>query len=155
MKGKPINLETLTKGLNEFRITSGKKQFERKELLQKLEEIGFNKCIAAYAAAKLFKTEKIGTSKLYQFGENPIHKSQISGLYVHYRGTKNDYTARQREKKSSCLSAVNDSLANEKAMIEYLKSKGYQIRKPVGFDEQKFAQMNPELYSRFIKYETL
>lgn len=141
MKGKPINVENLTRSINEFRINSGNRQFERKELLSKLEALGFNKCIAAYAVAKLYK-----------FGENPIHKSQISGLYIHYRGTKNDYTARQREKKSSCLSAVND---NEKAMIEYLKSKGYKIQKPIGFDEQKFAQMNPELYSRFIKYETL
>lgn len=155
MKGKPISIEDLTRGLNEFRIASGKKQFERKELLSELEKIGFNKCIAAYAAAKLFKTKKIGTSKLYQFGEDPIHKNQISVLYVHYRGTKNDYTARQREKKTPCLSVINGSSVNEKAMIEYLKSKGYQIRKPVGFDEKKFQEMNPELYRKFMKYETL
>lgn len=141
-----MDIQDLSKALNNFRIASEGRQFERKKLLLELEKLGFNKCIAAYAAAKLFDFERVGTAKLYRFKKDPIYKDQILNLYVHYRKTKNNYNSKKRSQPSEL---------SEEAMINFLKAKGYKIQRPVGFDEQKFAQMNPELYSRFIKYETL
>lgn len=147
MKGQRIDIQDLSKALNNFRIASEGRQFERKELLLELEKLGFNKCIAAYAAAKLFDFERVGTAKLYRFKKDPIYKDQILNLYVHYRKTKNSYNSKKRNQEPSEFS--------EEVMINFLKSRGYKIQRPIGFDLQKFSEMNPELYNRFIKYETL
>lgn len=151
MKGQAVNIDELTKSINELRLNSKNKTFTRSEIYDALVNAGFNKAIANYALALLY-SEKLGKAKLYSFNSDPIHKSQIEGLFKRYRLSKNQYNFKARHKSEEIPVS---SEANEEAMIKYLKARGYQIRKPVGFDEQRFAQMNPELYSRFIKYETL
>ena len=151
MKGQPVNVEGLTKALNELRLDSKNKTFTRSEIYDALVSIGFNKAIANYALALLY-SEKLGKAKLYSFNSDPIHKSQVEGLFKRYRLSKNQYNYKSRHKDETPMTSET---ANEEAMIKYLKARGYQIRKPVGFDIQKFSEMNPELYRKFIKYETL
>lgn len=151
MKGQAINIEQLTKAINELRLSSKNKTFTRGEIYDNLVSIGFNKAIANYALALLY-SEKLGKAKLYSFNADPIHKSQVEGLFKRYRSTKNQYNYKSRHKGETSVSSEE---ANEDAMIKYLKARGYQIRKPIGFDLQKFSEMNPDLYKKFIKYETL
>ena len=148
MKGKKLNLIDLTQKINQFRMEHQGKSYTRQELVNEMYNLGLNKAMAPTFIANLTLSEKIGTSKIYMMPKDPIHKSQIEALYKHY-----NILNKARANKKSVVNT--DATSSEEAIIEYLKSKGYQIRKPVGFDEQKFAQMNPELYSRFIKYETL
>lgn len=150
MKGQAVNIEQLTKAINELRLSSKNKTFTRSEIYDTLVSIGFNKAIANYALALLY-SEKLGKAKLYSFNSDPIHKSQVENLFKRYRLSKNQYNFKARHKSEDPVS----SEVNEEAMIKYLKARGYQIRKPVGFDLQKFSELNPELYRKFIKYETL
>ena len=147
MKGKKLNLIDLTQKINQFRMEHQSKTYSRQELIDEMYKIGLNKVMAPTFIAKFIPSEKIGTSKVYMMPKDPIHRGQIETLYNHYN-TLN----KARAKKGNS----NDvHVGSEQAMIDFLKARGYQIRKPVGFDEQRFAQINPELYSRFIKYETL
>ena len=151
MKGQPINVDELTKSINELRLNSKNKTFTRSEIHDELVKAGFNKAIANYALALLY-SEKLGKAKLYSFNSEPIHRSQVEGLFKRYRSSKNQYNYKARHKGET---PVSSEAVNEEAMIKYLKARGYQIRKPVGFDLQKFSEMNPDLYKRFLKYETL
>lgn len=147
MKGKKLNLIDLTQKINQFRMEHQLKTYSRQELIDEMYKLGLNKVMAPTFIAKFVSSEKVGASKIYMMPKDPIHKSQIEALYNHYN-TLN----KARAKKGGS----NDvHVESEQAMINFLKARGYKIQKPIGFDEQKFAQMNPELYSKFIKYETL
>ena len=151
MKGKKLNLIDLTQKINQFRMEHQGKSYTRQELVDEMYKIGLNKAMAPVFVANLVLSEKVGTSKLYSMPKDPIHKSQIEALYKHYNEL-NRARAKNGIKEDDNISSV---MPSEQAMIDYLKARGYQIRKPVGFDLQKFSEMNPELYRRFIKYETL
>ena len=150
MKGKKLNLIDLTQKINQFRMEHQSKTYSRQELIDEMYKIGLNKVMAPTFIAKFIPSEKIGTSKVYIMPKDPIHKGQIETLYKHYNELN------KARAKSSIKGDDNiSSMSSEEAMIKYLKARGYQIRKPVGFDLQKFSEMNPELYRKFIKYETL
>ena len=147
MKGKKLNLIDLTQKINQFRMEHQGKSYTRQELIDEMYKIGLNKAIAPAFIAKLVLSEKVGTSKLYTMPKDPIHKSQIEILYGHYNSLNR---ARAKNGKEDVSPVIP-----EEAMIKFLKARGYQIRKPIGFDLEKFSEMNPELYRKFIKYETL
>jgi hypothetical protein len=43
----------------------------------------------------------------------------------------------------------------ESECAEYLKSKGYQLKKCLGFDEDAFKKDYPQIYQKYLIYESI
>jgi hypothetical protein len=138
------NLEELTQKLNEFRIKNIGKAFTSGELLEKLSEIGFNKSYA-WGVMVHFPHEKVGSSNLYSMTKEPIHINVVKSVFERYRNyRKNPEKNNTKKNKFS-----------EEEALNFLSSKGYQIRRVVGFDMERFQKENPALYKKYLKYEII
>ena len=142
---KKQNYMALTESLNKFRMEHQSKTYTREEILQALCELGFNKGTAGMIIAKFVPSEKMGTSKLYSFGREPIHKSQVEAIYKKFASYGN----------TTPKKPVPTPVSNEESLIEKMKEMGYQVRKVVGFDMERFKAENPVLYKKYLKYETV
>lgn len=135
------NLEELTQKLNEFRVKNIGKAFTSSELIEKLSEVGFNKSYA-WGIMVNFPHEKVGTSNLYSITKEPIHINVVKSVFERYRNYRRNQVKGNKKEKFS-----------EEEALNLLSSKGYQIRKVVGFDLEKFQKENPILYKKYLKYE--
>lgn len=138
---KRVNIEEKTRLLNEFRMANVSKTFTRDELIPQLKSLGISTQVIGIMIPKFFPSEKLGNSKLYGIPKEPIHKSLVAACYKQ----ANDYK-RKKEVKPSF---------NESEAISNLRAAGYQIRKCIGFDVERFERENPVLYKKYLKYETL
>lgn len=141
---KKQNYLALTESLNKFRMEHQSKTFTREELIGDLCELGFSKGISGMIIAKFIPSEKMGTSKLYSFGREPIHKSQVEAIYRKF----SSYGTTAPKKPATLIS-------EEESLINKMKEMGYQVRKVVGFDMERFQKENPVLYKKYLKYETV
>lgn len=144
---KKIDTIELTRKINEFRMAHPNKSFTREELREELFKLGFNSQTEGAIVPKFFPYEKIGTNRIYNMPKEPIHKSAIEAVYESFRRTRN----KSRNQKKEEVNSKN----NEEAALALLASKGYQIRKCIGFDLEKFQKEQPILYRKYLKYETV
>jgi len=142
---KKQNYLALTESLNKFRMEHQSKTYTREELVGALCELGFNKGTASMIIAKFVPSEKMGTSKLYSFGKDPIHKSQVEAIYRKFASYGN----------TPVKKPVSTPVSDEESLIEKMKEMGYQVRKIIGFDMERFKAENPVLYKKYLKYETV
>lgn len=138
---KKQNYLALTESLNKFRMEHQSKTFTREELIEALCKLGFNKGTAGMIIAKFVPAEKMGTSKLYSFGKEPVHNKAIEAIY--------------RKFASYGKKPVSNPVNEEESLISKMKEMGYQVRKIVGFDMERFQKENPVLYKKYLKYETV
>ena len=139
-----VNTEALTQSLNEFRMSSLGKTFTTEQLKSKLMSLGFNKNTACYIMQHYFPFEKMGNSRLYEVPKDPIHKSILVTIYK-----------KQREYRKEHSNSICNADNPEEEALKLLASKGYEIRRCVGFDIERFASENPVLYRKYLKYETI
>lgn len=140
-----VNIEELTRKLNEFRMSTNK-TFTGQELADALYGLGFNK-VTCWSMNKYFPFEKIGSSKLFSMPKEPIHKSAVAAVYNSSRSSKERSMMKKVQAKCSALS--------EQDAISILQKAGYELRKCVGFDLEKFAREQPIMYKRYLKYENI
>ena len=144
---KRVNIEEKSRILNEFTQKNQNRSFTRQELLTELKNLGFNTNVIGVMIPKLFEFEEIvGNSRLYTCPKNPIYKGLIKNCY----DKCNSYNTNKTAKKTITLVELN-----EESAIAFLKKLGYCIKKPIGFNEEEFARMNPELYKKFTKFEVV
>lgn len=143
---RKINVEELIQSLNKLRIDSQGKSYTNEEIIETLKAIGLNKVVCGYLIST-FPYEKIGPQKLYSFPKEPIHKSVLHGIY-----NKLNKSSMKSYNKTKKTLMENTS---EEVALELLQAKGYQIRKLVGFDMEKFQKENPTLYKKYLIYETV
>jgi hypothetical protein len=139
------NLEELTQKLNKFRMENVGKAFTSAELIEKLYEVGFNKSYA-WGIMTNFPHEKVGSSNLYSITREPIHVNVVKSVFERYR----NYRRNPKNKKS-----VEKEKFSEEEALNLLASRGYQVRKCVGFDLERFSKENPILYKKYLKYEII
>lgn len=144
---KKVNVIELTQKLNEFRMAHPNKSFTREELQEELQKLGFNTQARGAIIPKFFTYEKIGQNKIYMMPKEPIHKSAIEGIYQIFRNAKN------KSRQSKKIEIISEN--SEEAALALLSARGYQIRKCVGFDLEKFQKEQPVLYRKYLKYETV
>ena len=144
---KRVNIEELIVKLNEFRKQNLGKSYTSGELLDKLVLLGFNKSYGWGIMSKAFPHEKIGLSNLYSVPKEPIHINVIKSIVETYRANTKKY-------KQDKIKEIKEKVTEEEA-LNLLSSKGYQIRKCVGFDLDRFAKENPGLYKKYLKYEII
>lgn len=139
-----MNVQELTKKLNEFREKNKGKTYTSEQLYSELQAIGFNASISKRVAA-LMPAEKVGTAKLYSMPEDPIHQARIAALYESAKRSQLKYKGKTHKEKPTPLT--------EKAALELLQSKGYRIKKVVKFDMERFMKEQQEMYRRYCIYE--
>ena len=145
---KKLDYQTLTEVFNKFRMEHLSRTYTREEILAELANIGIKSAIAYKMFSKGYiPSEKVGKAKLYSFGKDPVHKSQIEALY-----REKNLTSYKSELKRK---AETKQLTSEEAAIELLQSKGFQVRKVIGFDMERFQKENPVIYKRYLKYEII
>lgn len=147
---KKVNIEEKARKLNEFRISVGNKVFTSTELKDALKGIISKNESLIYKFLKLFPCETMGAIKMYEMPKTPIHKSVIENIYKEQNKYVNGYNKRTREIKRE----KKDELSEEVALA-LLSSKGYQIRRVIGFDMERFQKENPALYKKYLKYEII
>ena len=141
---KKTNYDEKTLSLNNWRELNKGKSLTNKELEEALYSLGFNKVVIGYLKNQ-FPSEKMGTSKLYEVPRTPIHKSIVIGAYEKTATLRRNSYHKAKEEAVSSI--------NEESALALLSSKGYQIRKCVGFDLERFQKENPVLYRKYLKYE--
>ena len=142
---KKINFEEKTKALNKLKEQSANKNFTRNELIKELKSLGFNSLVIGAMIPSLFNYVARGNSRTYSFPKGSISKENIKACYDRC----NNYKHNTPIKNNSKL------LSDEEKALNLLTSKGYQIRKCIGFDLERFAKENPELYKKYLKYEII
>ena len=147
---KRVNIQEKTRALNEFRIEASNKSFTYGELKDIFKERNItNDPMTMSGILRLFPFEKIGKNKIYEVPKNPIHISLIKKIWA----SRAEYQRRKNnEKKKVVIPSVEIS---EEDALNFLSSKGYQIRKCIGFDLERFQKENPELYRKYLKYEII
>lgn len=144
---KRINIEEQTRKINEFiSKNKGKVITGSSDLVTELHKMGFNKNVA-YKIISGFEKEKMGTTTLYSIPSEPIYIKRLEG---YYKSVNKEAYDRKNVKKAKV-----ENQSNEEAALALLASKGYQIRKCVGFDLERFAKENPVLYKKYLKYEII
>ena len=144
---KKVDTVELTQKLNEFCMKHPNKNFTREELREVLLSLGFNKQTEGAIIPKFFPYEKIGSSRIYTVPKQPIYKSAVEAVYEKFRRATN------KSRESRKIEIVSQN--SEEQALAFLASKGYQIRKCVGFDLEKFQKEQPVLYRKYLKYETV
>ena len=144
---KKLNVEELTRKLNEFRMSHLEKTFTGEELHNELSKLGFNSAVSSFIANSFFPYEYMGKQRLYEVPKTPIHKGSLEAFY----NKKRDAVKKSYNKKITASSNIQ----SEEAALALLSSKGYQIRKCIGFDLERFAKENPVLYKKYLKYEII
>lgn len=144
---KRVDVITLTQGFNKFRMEHQSRTYTREELLQELNKLGMNSAIATMFIAKYIPSEKVGKAKLYSMPSEPVHKSQIVGIYDAYNNGRRSLKLERKE--------ATKQLTAEEAAMKLLQEKGYQVRRVVGFNLEKFKAENPVLFKKYLKYEII
>ena len=153
---KTVNIEDLTRALNEFRMSNLSKTFTRQEIGEKLAELGFNPVVRGLLIPKLFPYEKMGNARLYGIPKEPIYKKQVENFYKTARGYKT--SSRKAAKKASAKESVVDNFAEAKEVndaIHLLLSKGYKVSRPLGLDVKALLADHPELESKYMRYANI
>jgi hypothetical protein len=110
------------------------------ELKKILKDLGISSVYAtALLASNVIPHEKVGKAYLYSFNTEPIHRATIENLYLSRKVYGKKVESESPEEKS----------------INHLQSLGYQIRKPIGFDIERFKKENPVLFKKYLKYEVV
>lgn len=142
---KKVDVAEQTRKINEFIQKNQGKSFTGSEIEEALHKLGFNKNVAYKIARSAFPFEKMGISTLYEVPKKPIYIELVKNLY---KSVSDSQKKRVQGKK---VEAKEQN--TEEAALAFLSSKGYQIRKCIGFDLERFAKENPMLYKKYLKYE--
>jgi len=150
---KKRDSKELAKEFNELRQKNQGKTFLGSEMQKMLNKYGFNSyLVSALRQQKVFNILPCGASKLYSFREEPLH---YTAMEIAMKEAYNMYKKYYIKKTSSSNEAPKAELTPEEQAIRFLKNQGFQLKKCVGFDESSFSKDYPELYKKYLKYESV
>lgn len=142
---KKIDIKQVCEAYNTARVQNQGKKFSPEKAKQVLINFG----ISGNLAKKM-----ISNSTLFQRSQR---ENQGKGNFkclifpyssIHITWFENwIYPVKKEEKKQ--FSSFEEECA------EYLKNQGYELKKCLGFDEERFAKENPEMYKSYLIYEKI
>lgn len=141
---KKIDSEEICKVFNTLRQENLNKIFTPDEMKELLAANGIgNAAFRRMAQLGFFRSRQTpgrGNSKEYAFMATPIYKAQFERVYQDIRDRNNKKPIEKTQ------------IITEDKAIAYLKNLGYQIKKPTGFDLNRFKLENQELYLKYCIY---
>ena len=145
MRAKIDPVEVAAK-FNELRQSNLREKFTKQEFFDLVRPIGIIRGIAELLIKEgAVRKRKVGTTIEVAFTDSPVYKGVFEKVYGEYRAAR----------RISYHNSKKPVLSETQKAIDLLKSQGYIIQKPVGFDEAKFKESNPELYSQYLTYENV
>ena len=145
---KRLDAKELTLEFNDLRQKNQGREFTATQLNEFMHRHGFNDDLTYFMKKQgVFNVSKVSGSatKLYKFKEEPLYHKGMDRIINDWRKTTNRRSVTKKE----------EPLSEEEVSIQNLKNKGYQIQKLIGFDESRFAKENPELYRKYLIYESV
>ena len=143
---KTVDIKAKTESFNRTRLENKNKSFTYQELIALLKSVGIPLDIATLIIKHHFiDKEEVDGRMLYSFQTTSLHIDSMQSFY-------DEKNRRRREWNNSKKQPVKEALT-ERAAIALLSQKGYRIKRIVGFDIEKFAAEQPEMYRRYCKYE--
>ncbi len=143
---KTVDIRQKTESFNRTRLENKKKSFTYTEITSLLKGAGIPIDITTLIIKHHFiDKEEVEGRMLYSFQETSLHTDSMQAFY-------NEKNRRKKAWNDSKKKPVKDALT-EKAAIDLLSQKGYRIKRIVGFDLEKFAAEQPEMYRKYCKYE--
>jgi hypothetical protein len=143
---KKVNIKTKTESFNRTRLENKNKSFTYAELTALLKGAGIPLDITTLIIKHHFiDKEEVDGKMLYSFQANSLHMDSMQAFY----------DEKNRKKKAwndSKKSPVKEALT-ERAALALLQSKGYRIKRIIGFDLERFMKEQPEMYHKYAKYE--
>lgn len=146
MNYKKINTEEVSVKYNLVRDKNKGKKFSNKQVIKLLKEAGLSgnialKIVANPTLLQQFKREGMGRGKHigYIFPYNPVHKTWFENWIYPPHSEKS--------------SKKDENFETECAA--YLKQQGYQLKKCIGFDEDAFKRDYPQIYQKYLIYESV
>ena len=149
---RTVNIDELTRKLNTFRMEHLNNTFMSSELKESLYYLGFNRSVVS-KLIKVFPFEDMGGEKLYGVPKDPIPRTYVNSLYEKYR--QKAMESYYRRKNTSEEAEKTNEEVNEEKALEVLLSKGYQIKKLIGFDTARLQKENPEIYQKYLLYKLI
>lgn len=134
---KRVNISQRVEAFNKACDELAGKSFSYSECLKALIAYGIPKAVTQYAIQFGF-IKKTNNGYVLSY----ISEGQMMKITEEGRKRSSEGNARYRGKHNSIKSAVS-----------MLQSKGYQVRRIIGFNEQKFAKEHPDLYKEYLEYE--
>jgi hypothetical protein len=145
---KKINPEEISAKYNLVRDKNKGKRFSNEQVIKLLKEAGLSGNMAVKITSnntllQQFKREGCGRGKHigYIFPYNPIHKTYFENWIYPKHSEKPQVSEKDKDFESECAT--------------YLKQQGYQLRKCVGFDEEAFKKDYPQLWNKYLIYESI
>ena len=139
-----VNIEEMTKKFNNLRLSSQNKNFSRAEVFKALKNIGINSGIAEKMSknTQFFEKRRDGVRVNYYFKKDPVYKGLMESIYKQYN---------EGHKKYSNMKEIGE----EEKAIALLKSRGYELKKIVGIDEEALRKDLPNVYKKYAIIENV
>lgn len=145
---KKINTEEVSTKYNLVRDKNKGKKFSNEQVIKLLKEGGLSgniamKIVSNPTLLQQFKREGMGRGKHigYIFPYNPIHKTWFENWIYPPKHSEPKISAKDKDFESECAT--------------YLKQQGYQLKKCIGFDEEAFKKDYPQIYQKYLIYESI
>lgn len=137
---KKLSTESVCEVFNKLRLENLGRRFSSKELDDLLAS-KFNRHLCYELKKVFFNVEKNDKGiKTYFFQTEPAYKKKVGNCLEAYR------------KKAYTPVAEKVNPKSDEQCIAQLRAAGYQIQKPIGFDEVRFANEHPDLYKQYMLY---
>jgi len=143
---KKVDIKAKTESFNRTRLENKNKSFTYQELITLLKGAGIPIDIATLVIKHHFiDKEEVDGKMLYSFQANSLHMDSMQAFYDEKNRRKKEWNDRKK-------SPVKEALT-ERAALALLQSKGYRIKRIIGFDLERFMKEQPEMYHKYAKYE--
>ena len=152
MKPK-VNIDEVCQTFNTLRQENLHKKFSPEEMKNLMAKNGIGNAVFHRMAQLSFFRVRTdpghgkGNRKQYAFTDTPIYLAQFKKVYE-------DVRASRRKQLIGEPSGMKEQLTEESS-CKLLKSKGYQLKKCVGFDEEAFKKDYPQIWRKYLIYENV
>lgn len=111
-----------------------------------------NRNFSSTELQKLLKTINVGGSLMWKMIHSSFFHIHRKGRSISYEFTKEPIYRAQFVKLTTKAPKFQKSF-DEKECINFLKSRGYEIKKCIGIDESALKAAHPEIYNQFLTYQ--
>ena len=136
-----IDYMKLTEDFNLLRSQLANKEFAAEQMYKMCHNIGISRHLYNNMLRMgFFGSRKEGVRNIYWFKDEPVYKDKMKTCCRTY----------SKPSKKEVLPVLT-----EESAINLLKSAGYKISKPVGFDVDSLKEENPDIFWKYVKLEIL
>lgn len=137
------------KSLCEAYNTARQELVGRKLIGENIYDILAKKGVSKWIITKMLQVPTLFT-KVQREG-----KGKCIGYMFSYQPINIAWFENWLPKQSAAKKEETKKTTLEEDCIKYLQNQGYKLQKCIGFDEERFKKECPQLYQKYLKYESI